>query len=319
MNILIIRRDNIGDLLLTTPLLKALKEQLKVKCLDVLTNTYAAPILQGNPCIDNLHTYQKLKHGHTNFFMAFIQRVYLILKLRKYHYDYILAFDHRAKHLARYLKKDFLLTPHDHWDSQSEVDRVWALGKELGINGHPGPLMLPADLYDPIHDKRDKFSVGIHISARRVRQQFPVEKWILLIRQMYKLNPKLHFYIFWSPGDIDNPEHPGDDEKARLLKNGLKNIPIQFMPTPTLVLLIKTMKACGSMLMADGGAMHIAAALNIPIVALFGDSNPKRWHPWGVSYKILSTHSQDVKDIKVPEILRAWSGLVKFKSNSKKK
>ena len=84
-------------------------------------------------------------------------------------------------------------------------------------------------------------------------------------------------------------------------------------------MLVKSMKACGSMLMADGGAMHIAAALNIPIVALFGDSNPKRWHPWSVSYKILSTHSQDVKDIKVLEILNAWSDLVKFKSNLNKK
>jgi ADP-heptose:LPS heptosyltransferase len=319
MNILIIRRDNIGDLLLTTPLLKALKKQLKVKQLDILTNTYAAPVLRGNPFVDNLHTYQKLKHGHTNFLVAFIQRVYLILKLRKYHYDYILAFDHRAKHLARYLKKDFVLAPHEHWDSQSEVARVWALGKELGVYGHPGPLMLPPDLYDPVHDKRDKFSVGIHISARRVRQQFPVEKWIFLIRQMYKLNPKLQFYIFWSPGHINNPKHPGDDEKASLLKNRLRNIPIRFMPTPTLIMLIQSMKICGSMVMVDGGAMHIAAALNIPIVALFGDSNPKRWHPWGVSYKILSAHSQDVKDIKVPKILKAWSDLVKFKNNLNKK
>ena len=126
--------------------------------------------------------------------------------------------------------------------------------------------MLPPDLYDPIHNEKDKFSVGIHIGARRVRQQFPVEKWISLIRQMYKLNSKLHFYIFWSPGNINNPERPGDDEKARLLKSRLKNIPIQFIPTPTLILLIQSMKACGSMLMADGGAMHIAAALNLSLI-----------------------------------------------------
>ena len=319
MNILIIRRDNIGDLLLTTPLLKALKKQLKVKRLDVLTNTYAAPVLQGNPCIDNLYTYQKLKHGHTNFLMAFIQRIYLILKLRKYHYDYILAFDRRAKHLASYLKKDFLLSPPDRWDSKSEVERVWALSKTLGVKGLPGPLELPPYLYNPIHDKQDKFSVGIHLSARRLRQQFPVEKWVLLIQQMYKFNSNVKFNIFWAPGDGNNPQHPGDDEKARLIKMGLKNIPIRFIPTPTLTSLIKSMKSCGSMVMADGGAMHIAAALNIPIVALFGDSNARRWRPWGVSYKILSTHSQDVKDIKVYEILKAWSDLVKFKRKSNKK
>ena len=314
---MIIRRDNIGDLLLTTPLFRALKEELKINRLDVLTNAYAAPVLKGNSYINKLYTYQKIKHGHINFFEAFIQRIYLIFKLRRYRYDYILAFDQRAKNLAKYLRKDSLLAPNFKWNNHSEVERVWVLAKKLGIKGLPGTLELPPHLYDVSISKRDILSVGIHISARRVRQQFPVEKWVELLLTMYKSNPKLRFYIFWSPGDPKNPEHPGDDEKARLLKKSLKNIPINFMPTPTLISLIKSMQACGSMIMADGGAMHIAAALDIPIVALFGDSNPRRWRPWGVSYKILSSPSQDVKDIKVTQILKAWSGLINpiLKSN----
>ena len=306
---MIIRRDNIGDLLLTTPLFRALKEKLKIKRLDLLTNTYVSPVLQGNPFIDEIYTYQKIKHGHINFFEAFIQRIYLIFRLRKYRYDYILAFDSRAENLARYLKKEFVLIPNHFWNNHSEVKRVWSLAKKLGIKTSPGPLELPPNLYNANNSKRDILSVGIHISARRVRQQFPIEKWIELIRELYRLNSKLRFYIFWSPGDAKNPKHPGDDEKARLLKKSLKNMPLNFMPTPTLISLIKSMQACGSMIMADGGAMHIAAALNIPIVALFGDSNPKRWRPWGVSYKILSSPSRDVKDIKITQILKAWSGL----------
>ncbi len=46
LNILIIRRDNIGDLLFTTPLMAGLKEQLKVARLDVVTNAYVAPVLR---------------------------------------------------------------------------------------------------------------------------------------------------------------------------------------------------------------------------------------------------------------------------------
>jgi heptosyltransferase-3 len=60
------------------------------------------------------------------------------------------------------------------------------------------------------------------------------------------------------------------------------------------------------MIMADGGAMHIAAALNRPIVALFGDSNPKKWRPWGVRHIVMQENTNHVKDIKTSSIVKAW-------------
>lgn len=38
----------------------------------------------------------------------------------------------------------------------------------------------------------------------------------------------------------------------------------------------------------DSGPMHIAAALSIPVVGIFGSSNPRRWHPWGARHRTLS-------------------------------
>jgi ADP-heptose:LPS heptosyltransferase len=105
--------------------------------------------------------------------------------------------------------------------------------------------------------------------------------------------------------------HPGDDEKAHMLKEALKNIPTVFMPTPNLESLIEGIQTCGSMIMCDGGAMHIAAALNRPIVALFGDSNSKRWRPWGVPFRIVQPHTEEVKDITTSQIIDAWHRLMK--------
>ena len=311
MNILIIRRDNIGDLLCTTPLLRGLKDQLKVSRLDVVTNSYVAPVLKGNHSIDKLFIYHKLKHGHTSFFRVIFERLRLILNLRQHHYDYILAFDKRALNLARYLRKKQVLTPIQDWTEQSEVERVWELGQRIGLKGTPGLLALPLHFYDPSFNKKDIHILGIHISARRVKQQYPITQWVGLIRQLHKLNPKLTFYIFWSPGDRSNPMHPGDDEKVTILKDALKNVPIQLIPTPTLESLIERIQTCGSMILADGGAMHIAAALNRPIVALFGDSNPKRWRPWGAPFEIVQPHTQNVKDITIPRIIDAWDHLMK--------
>jgi len=316
LNILIIRRDNIGDLLCTTPLLRGLKDQLKVSRLDLVTNSYVAPVLKGSHLIDQLYIYHKLKHGHISFLNAVSERFRLIFNLRKYHYDYILAFDHRALNLTRYLRKTKVLTPIQDWADQTEVERAWELGQRIGLKGVPGPLALP--LYSSSSDIKNTQILGIHISARRVRQQYPIAQWIKLIRALHDLDTKLTFHIFWSPGDFKSPMHPGDDDKAEILKEGLKDLPVNFMPTPTLESLIESIQTCGSMIMADGGAMHIAAALNRPIVALFGDSNPKRWRPWGVPYKILQNNTENVKDIEPSKIIDTWLNLINSISIHKK-
>ena len=316
MNILIIRRDNIGDLLCTTPLLRGLKDQLKVSRLDVVTNSYVAPVLKGSYLIDDLYIYHKLKHGHTSFLKAAFERFRLIFNLRKCHYDYILAFDHRALNLTRYLRKTKVLMPIQDWTDKTEVERAWELGQRLGLIGVPGSLALP--LYTSSSDLKNTQILGMHISARRVRQQYPITQWIKLIRALHDLDTKLIFHVFWSPGDSKSPMHPGDDDKALILKEELKGLPVNFMPTPTLESLIDSIQTCGSMIMADGGAMHIAAALNRPIIALFGDSNAKRWRPWGVPYKILQNNTEDVKDIEPSKIIDAWLNLINSVSTQKK-
>ena len=316
LNILIIRRDNIGDLLCTTPLLQALKDQLNVDRLDVVTNAYVAPVLKGTYFIDNLYIYHKLKHGHTSFFKVISERLRLIFNLRQHHYDYILAFDQRALNLARYLRKTKVLTPIQDWTHQTEVERAWELGQRIGLRGMPGPLAVPS--YHSSSDKKNVKTLGIHISARRVKQQYPIVQWAQLIRALHDLDTKLTFHIFWSPGDSKNPMHPGDDDKALILKKELKDLPVKFIPTPTLESLIKSIQTCGSMIMADGGAMHIAAALNRPIIALFGDSNPKRWRPWGVPYTLMQNKTEHVKDIEVSKIVDAWLNLINTISTYKK-
>jgi len=60
--ILVIRRDNIGDLLCTTPLFAALRNHYPDAWIGVLTNHYNGPILAGNPDINASFTYRKAKH-----------------------------------------------------------------------------------------------------------------------------------------------------------------------------------------------------------------------------------------------------------------
>jgi ADP-heptose:LPS heptosyltransferase len=196
-----------------------IKQQLKVDRLDVVTNAYVAPVLKGNAFIDTLYVYHKLKHGHTSFFNLIYERLNLIFHLRQHHYDYILAFDHRALNLTRFLRKTKVLTPIIDWTNQTEVERAWELGQRIGLKGIPGSLALP--LYFASSDIKNTQILGIHISARRVRQQYPISQWINLIRALHDLDTTLIFHVFWSPGDSKSPMHPGDDNKALILKEEL--------------------------------------------------------------------------------------------------
>jgi hypothetical protein len=60
---------------------------------------------------------------------------------------------------------------------------------------------------------------------------------------------------------------------------------------------------------ADGGAMHLAAGLGLPVVCLFGNSGAARWHPWGVPYRLLQKAPLDVADIAVDEVVAAFNSL----------
>jgi ADP-heptose:LPS heptosyltransferase len=80
--ILILRYDRIGDMIITTPVLRALKRQAPHIQLDVLASTANVEIALGNPFVDNLLILE------TNWVRLLRQIVYL----RKQRYDVILNF-----------------------------------------------------------------------------------------------------------------------------------------------------------------------------------------------------------------------------------
>jgi hypothetical protein len=52
--------------------------------------------------------------------------------------------------------------------------------------------------------------------------------------------------------------------------------------------------------------MHIGAALGLPVVALFGDSDPVCWHPWLVNHTVLPPASRNVTSLSSSEVYDAF-------------
>ena len=337
---LVIRRDNIGDLVCTTPLIHALRQHHPTATITALVNSYNAPVLANNPDIDAVFAYTKAKHrpAGTSVLRVYWDRLRLFARLRKFHFDYaILAapgFQPRLLRLARFAGAKQVLgfiepgkpgasaidhgIPYEEGEPRHEAEKVFQLLAPLGIKGAPPAAQVfpqpdeVARAADALHSAipiRPPLLIGIHISARKPSQRWPVQNFATLMKRLHEEH-KAAFMLFWSPGDSSNPLHPGDDAKAREILAATAGIPVLAYPTHNLGQLVAGLSLCNRVICSDGGAMHLAAGLGKPILCFFGKSDATRWHPWGVPYVVLQPSSRDVANLTVEDALNGFMKLV---------
>lgn len=332
--ILVIRRDNIGDLVCTTPLFSALRRHFPQARIEALVNSYNAPVLHGNPAIDALHAYRKAKHrapGESKLSIWW-QTARLMHRLRKENFDVVIlatpAQQTTALDFARWIRPRRIIAygtraegidapiPLAEANIGHETEAVMRLLRPFGLEEAPGPVhvhphaaaAISAGCSAPPTGGAGWPTIGLHISSRKPSQRWPAEKFAELAKRLFARH-KARFLLFWSPGSEAHPLHPGDDEKAQRLIASCRDIPLFPMPTHRLDELISGLAHCDRIICSDGGAMHLAAGLGKPIVCFFGDSNPKRWHPWGVPHELLQPISREVAEISVDEALAAYERL----------
>ena len=334
--ILLIRRDNIGDLVCTTPMIAALRERFPEAYLAALVNSYNAPVLANNPALDEIFSYDKAKHASPDASRVrlWIERWRLIRRLRRMDFDLtLLATPAPTHHWFRLAKlagaRDTLAAipsdgrlprnvsigvrmPRDLGELHA-VEQNWALLEALGIHGIPGPLHAYPDtalVTRVTNQLAQRFGpkctpvIGLHISARKVGQRWPAERFVELAHLLYAQR-ECKFVLFWSPGSESNPAHPGDDEKAKKIIAATSDLPLLPWPTQTLPELIAGLAALDFLVCSDGGAMHLAAALDKPIICLFGNSDPVVWRPWGVPHRVIQPPSRVVADVSVGNVQAA--------------
>ncbi|HET7766000.1 MAG TPA: glycosyltransferase family 9 protein [Burkholderiales bacterium] len=334
---LVIRRDNIGDLVCTTPLLRALRERYPAGHIAALVNTYNRAVLDGNPDVDAVYAYEKGKHrgAGRSVLSNYGDRLRLILALRREKFDYAIlatpgfaALSLRlarlagARHVLGYAdpggahpRLDIALA-YDSASKAHEVEQVFGLLKALGIGGAPSAtrvfpdVFLRAETEQALARLGRGLVVGVHISARRKNQQWPEESFAALIRATSQRHGA-RILLLWSPGEADNPMHPGDDGKANAIVDRCAGLPLLPWPTAKLAGLIAALSVCDYVVCADGGAMHLAAALARPILCFFGDSPPERWRPWMTPHELLRPDSRDLRDLSTADALAGFERLVR--------
>lgn len=339
--ILIIRRDNVGDLVCTTPAIAALRKKFSTAKIGVLVNSYNCDILRNNPNVDHVFVYTKSKHASNIYSRCKVlgERVWLLIKLRFWNPDVTIlaksSYDKHGLFFARLIGARAVIGFCPDYTVRSwqlpqikleapkpeevhEVEAVNLLLSPLGVCDALGPLQLYPDSAVvqslsqrlPTHHKL----IALHISAREPERRWGIENFSSLLKYIFSTYRNTHVILLWSPGLPDDPKHPGDDLAAEELvkrNHGDRLTPIH---TKTLVDLVATLSLVDVFVGADGGAMHVAVGLGIKTLALFENvpSKLNHWYPWSVECSVLHSDSALEKDVSKIDQLLVQQSLAKL-------
>lgn len=342
LNILIIRIEKIGDMVCSTPSFEGLRKQFPEARICVLANEYNYPVIKNNPHIDKIYIYQYTKQLHRNnkenVILAYLNRLKLILAMKAEKFDYAITLNERnhgtsvrfanqigAKKIISCTERngnykyhiDIPMLPLDQ-SLEHQALRSFRMLKPLGLELDTCPTQFTL-IPDPewventqkrLPHNRKNTRVGIHISAREASRRWPYEKFCQLIKNLSR-DKDLEFMIFWSPGEEAAPLHPGDDVNAESLIKSLTGYPVLPFPTTELGELIGGLACCEYIICIDSGILHLAAALQKPIVGLFENLPHKYlcWYPWGVPNRVIYGQTPPVASIEVSNVEKAFIDL----------
>ena len=274
--ILMIRLSSLGDIILTTPVLKLLRQRWPSARIDVMVKAEFQELLRAHPCVDRVlpvDTRQPLRHT-----IRAVRETYydLVLDLHRSLRSVWLYHCSRARCRVTYRKHTLrrALLVHFKWDTLRHVPPVperYALPlRQLGVTA---PLPAPE-----IHV--DAESVGAveqflaDAGCKRVPRCFlavaPGARW------KTKQWPVTHFAAVAQ--ELASRHHAtivllGDRHDRPLAETFRQHVTVPVIDTVGQLPLMQTaalLQQCRLLLCNDSGLMHLATALSVPVAAVFG-------------------------------------------------
>lgn len=297
---LLIRLDHIGDLLMTTPAIHALKLRFPESSLSMLISPSAQPIIVGNPEIDALFTFRVPWYDGGRA-QRFPFRAYfrLVRQLRKERFDVAIDFrgDFRVLWFFSFLSGakqrvgfaglggEFLLTrscPYD--ETMHFVEANLALVNCL--DGPPAPpgiqYFLKVSSEDVSYVDKLLSELGISASDKIIGiHPATIPHWQL------KRWPPEHFAALADAlirrEGVKIVLTGGKDDASELTQvvAAMQERVSVLAGKTSLSQLAELIKRCRLFISNDTGPMHIAVAVQTPLVAIFGPTDPRRSGPYG--------------------------------------
>ena len=283
--ILIIRFSSLGDVVLTTPVISALKDKFPHSELFFLTKALYADLLRNDPRVFSLVEFDPVgRHNGLSGLMSLVSQlrsrdfdllIDLHANLRSFVIRHLVKSRIKLKYKKRRLRRwlmvrlKFLRTkPVRTLDSYMEP--LQRLGVETSER-NPLVFLSQEDLGYVDHFllergvKKSDIVVGVHPGAKWETKRWDAEKFARVCRRLAE-KPGHKIMLL---GDESEAKLAGEVEKDISAQNLVKAVGFPLGKVMSLI------KRCDCLITNDSGPMHVASALGVPVVAIFGPTHPK--------------------------------------------
>jgi len=267
MKALIIRFSSIGDIVLTTPVIRCLKQQFPAWEVHYLTKKAYGTLLVNSPFIDKLHllgddldeVIEELKKEKFDFIIDLHHnlrtlRVKKALKAKSYSFPKL----NIQKWLLTNLRLDFM-------PDKSIVERYFEPVRPLGVHNDGKGL----DYYLPVKNRVGNDDIpmshwsgyiGCVIGGSYDTKKLPVAQW----KKFCELSP-YPVMLLGGPEDQYDGNEIASQDKIKIYNSCGK---FNLNESAELVKLARVIVS------NDTGLMHVAAAFQKPIISLWGNTSP---------------------------------------------
>jgi lipopolysaccharide heptosyltransferase II len=302
-SILLIRPDHLGDLLFTTPALRALREASPQARITCLIGPWAEAVVAGNPHIDEImlcpfpgFTRQTKKSVIEPY--VILGRYARLLRGKDFDLAVVLRFDHWWGALLTYLAriprrvghdiaevKPFLTDAVPHVSGRHEVEQNLALVEAMGGQiEHPvTPSAHPLEFLPSAQDREfaarylaeqgignDDPLVCIHPGAGAPVKLWRNEGWTQVADDLGKYG-----------ANVILTGSASEKALVQAIAERMTTQPIVAAGQTTLGQLAALMARCRLVLGVDSGPLHLAVAVGTPTVHLYGPVDSRTFGPWG--------------------------------------
>ncbi len=293
-NILVIKLRYLGDVLLATPTLKAVKASWPAARLTMLVNRGTEEVVTGNPNVDEVLVLDRGPlASQYKFAMAVRRRKYdLVIDLtdadRSAFLSWLSGAPMRIGFNVEQRSRGFCYTTvvRPGPDVVHRVDRDCAALGPLGIRAKPDPPEMWINKQD--HEAAEELLRRLEVDdvrpiavlqpgARYWFKAWPPERFARLADHLAETHG--HQVLIAGSGQ--------ERQLAKTIRDAAKSRPAVMVGEATVKQFAAVLKRAVLLVGNDSGAMHIAAAMGTPVVALFGPSNPMEWGPRGGPVEIL--------------------------------
>ncbi|PRX35699.1 heptosyltransferase-2/heptosyltransferase-3 [Orenia metallireducens] len=324
--ILIIDLLYLGDLIFVTPFIRNLREKFPTAQIDMVVNSNFFDIMEENSYLDQVYAYNKnwsIKKSW-KFARRLSQNNYELglnlhgnwrtaLLLKVINPAYTIGFGGKGRGI--WLNQELLPAKNMHmvdvylnFLAEIGFESIDNQGVELEINQEASKNMLN---FLQEHDIKDKDRVvGLNTGGSWPTKQWTKEGFAQLgDRLEEELQAKVIF--FGGPGDV---------ERVNEIVAMMKTKPIIATGKTTLKELAALAARCNLFISGDTGPVHVAAAVGIPTIALFGPSDEQKYRPYGEKHKVIENgidcrpcghhhcpleHHKCLEEISADDVLRA--------------